>query len=149
MSSTPFRLLLARQIHTEIVRHAQLEQPNECCGLLAGTNSEDGFVKTVTKCYPLVNELASPIVYRSEAGSHFAAIKDITRYGLKEVAVYHSHPTSAPLPSRKDLAENLLGDHVLHDIHVIVSLAKDLPETRAWRLCEATYEEVFLEIFDP
>lgn len=149
MSSTSFRLLLPRQIHAEIVRHAKAELPNECCGLLAGTDSEDGFVKTVTKSYPLVNELASPIAYRSEARSIFAAHKDINRRGLTEVAVYHSHPTSAPFPSRKDLAENLMGDQVVHVVHVIVSLAMDVPEMRAWRLCEATYEEASLEISDP
>lgn len=144
MSSTPFRLLLPRQIHTEMVAHAQTEQPNECCGLLAGTNSSDGFVKTVTKCYSLINELASPTRYRSEPRSILEAYKDIDRCGLEAVGVYHSHPTSAPAPSRTDLADNYLGDGV---VHVIISLTTLPPTTRAWRLFETTCEEVDLELF--
>jgi proteasome lid subunit RPN8/RPN11 len=144
MSSTPFRLLLPRQIHTQIVQQAQTEKPNECCGLLAGTTS-DAFVKCVTIAYPLVNELARPTAYRSEPRSILAAYKDIDRRSLDVVGVYHSHPTAPPNPSGTDLANNYLGDTV---VHVIISLTTASPVLRAWRLFETSYEEVFWELCD-
>src|SRR5262245_21327595 len=79
---------------------ARDEAPLEGCGLLAGTVA--GGVGTVTARYPLVNEAASPVEYRSEPRSMLRAVRDIDRQGLEVLAVYHSHPTSAPIPSRTD-----------------------------------------------
>src|SRR5438876_9285072 len=83
-----------------VVAHARAEYPNECCGLLAGSGDR------VTKYLPVVNELASPTAYRSEPHGLFAAYKAMRAAGLDLVAIYHSHPTSAPVPSQRDLAEN-------------------------------------------
>jgi len=89
MSSTPFRLLLPRQIHIDMLDHARSELPNECCGLLAGSADLDTGTKRIERLYPLINELASPIAYRSEPRSILAASKDIDRRGLAWLAVYH------------------------------------------------------------
>jgi proteasome lid subunit RPN8/RPN11 len=51
------------------------------------------------------------------------------------LAVYHSHPTSAPIPSRTDLERNYSPDVV----NLIISLSGSEPETRAWWLSEADY----------
>jgi proteasome lid subunit RPN8/RPN11 len=127
----------------DMLRHAQAEKPNECCGLLAGKNEPDGFVKYVTHSYPLVNELARPTAYRSEPRSILAAYKDIDRRGLDVVGVYHSHPTVPPNPSNTDLANNSLGDQV---VHVIISLTTDPPTLKAWRLFETNYEAAEWEL---
>ena len=142
MSSTSFRLVLPRQIHSEMVKQARAERPNECCGLLAGKSDCDGFVKTVTKAFPLVNELARPTAYRSEPRSILAAYKEIDRLGLDLVGVYHSHPTSPPRPSQTDLAENAMGDSV---VHVIISLTSEPEVTVAWRLWATKFEEFPIE----
>lgn len=141
MSSTPIRLLLPRQIHDEIVRQALSEQPNECCGLLAG--SINGGDRIAAVCYPLVNELASPIAYQSEPRSILKAFRDIDRRGLEHVVIYHSHPTSPPIPSRTDLANNWYGDEM---IHLIVTTLTNPPTMRAWRLSTSAFAEVAIEI---
>ena len=56
--------------------------------------------------------------------------------GLELLAVYHSHPTSAPVPSARDLAGNTYGESV---VHLIIGLAGAEPEVRAWWLADATY----------
>ena len=145
MSSTSFRLVLPRQIHSEMVKQARAEQPNECCGLLAGTNDCNGFVKTVTKAFPLVNELARPTAYRSEPRSILAAYKEIDWLGLDVVGVYHSHPTAPARPSQTDLAENVMGDAV---VHVIISLASEPPVVEVWRLFESRGELAILELVE-
>jgi proteasome lid subunit RPN8/RPN11 len=124
-----------------MLRHAQAEFPNECCGLLAGQLSGVSGplpVGRVTKRYPLVNELASPTEYMS-GKSLFYAQKDMRQEGLELLAIYHSHPTSEPVPSRKDLERNYYGSEV---VHFIISLKDKEPLMRGWRLEEAEYSEV-------
>ncbi len=112
-----------------MVAHAQAELPNECCGLLAGTIDTDG-VARITRRYPLVNALASPTEYESEPHSMFAAERDRRSANLEFLAVYHSHPTSDPVPSKKDRERNYMGEV----IHFIVGLRDGTPEVRGWWL---------------
>lgn len=88
-----------RGVLDEIVTHAQVESPNECCGLLLGTPS------TVEACHRARNELASPTRYRIRPEDHFAAIRAARARGLRVVGAYHSHPASPPVPSPADLEE--------------------------------------------
>src|SRR5262245_61014059 len=134
--STPFELRLPRGVYEAMVAQALAERPNECCGLLAGTRADD--VGRVTVCYPLVNAAATPQTeYLSDARSMFDAVKDMMRRGLDVLAVYHSHPTTAPVPSKKDLARNYSEDVV----NLIVSLAGAVPEVRGWWLTDTDFRE--------
>jgi proteasome lid subunit RPN8/RPN11 len=65
-------------------------------------------------------------------------MRAIDAEGLEVVAAYHSHPTSAPVPSRKDLDRNPWDDWAAH---VIVSLARSEAEVRVWWLTEAAFTE--------
>lgn len=137
--STPFRLQLPRRLYEEMVAHAQAELPNECCGLLAGT--ADG---RVTHCYPLVNEAASPKEYLSEPKSMFAAVKDMRQQGIDILAIYHSHPTSEPVPSKTDLERNYMNGV----LNFIVSLADEAPSVRGWWLTQSEYREAHWDWVD-
>jgi len=44
-----------------------------------------------------------------------------------------------------DLADNYLGDGV---VHVIISMTTLSPTLRAWRLWDTSFEEVSFELFD-
>jgi proteasome lid subunit RPN8/RPN11 len=120
------------------------ERPLECCGLLAGVIREDG-VGEVRLRYPLLNAAASPIEFESEPKSHFSADRDIRRQGWDVLAIYHSHPTSEPIPSRKDL-ERSWSDGV---INVIVSLTTTPPTVRAWWLSTEGHSEARWTIREP
>lgn len=139
--SISFRLLLPAQLYIDMLAHAQAELPNECCGLFAGVI--EGEVGLVHKRYPLVNESASPREYLSDAESMFAAFKDWRHNQLELLAIYHSHPTSAPVPSRTDLERNAYGPEV---IDLIVGLAGSDPTVRAWRLTNRDYREAEWDI---
>jgi proteasome lid subunit RPN8/RPN11 len=141
----PFRLILPRQIHDEIVSQAQAELPNECCGLLAGrieNRAAGGAVGRVLRRFPLINAAASPREFESDAHGMFSAEKERRRCGLDFLAVYHSHPMSAPVPSRTDLERSYSPDVV----NLIVSLATELPEVRAWWLSSGSYQEAEIQI---
>jgi proteasome lid subunit RPN8/RPN11 len=141
--STPFRLQLPRAIYEEMVAHARAELPNECCGLLAGKiiigQSAQGFVE---KRYSLVNQAASPTEYLSGV-EQVHAQKDMRLLDIRELAVYHSHPTTAPIPSRKDLERNTRGTVAMH---LIISLAGTEVQMRGWWLEETAYREAEWEI---
>ena len=135
----PFRLAVPRPIYQAMLAHARAELPAECCGLLAGTI--EGEVGRVTMHLPLVNARASPTEYESEPRSLFAAHKAMRAAGTEVLAVYHSHPTTDPVPSRHDLERNYSESVV----NLIIGLRHPEPEVRGWWLTaeaarEATWE---------
>jgi proteasome lid subunit RPN8/RPN11 len=136
----PFRLVVPRALYEAMLEQARTESPNECCGLLAGTVTVEPNappLARVVERYPLANALASPVEYESDARGMFEAVRDMLRRGLDVVAVYHSHPTSPPLPSRTDLARNYSPDVV----NLIISLTTTPPTVGAWWLSESAYRE--------
>jgi proteasome lid subunit RPN8/RPN11 len=127
-----FRLVIPPQLFAEMLAHAQAEQPNECCGLLAGQ-----VVAGVGRCtlwLPLVNELASPTEFASAPASMFAAVRAMRAADVEVLAVYHSHPTSAPVPSARDRARN----YSPSVMNLIIGLTTDSPTVRGWWLTAAT-----------
>lgn len=137
MSATA-RLQIPQTIFDAMIAHARREMPNECCGLLGG----DPKTGLASQLYLLVNELRSPTRYRSEPRSMFEAVRDMRDRDIDIVAVYHSHPTSAPIPSKTDLAESYSTDVP----NLIISLQQEKPEVRAWWLTDAEYREAEFEV---
>lgn len=142
-SSTLPRLLVPRAVYTEMVSQAVAEAPLECCGFLAGPAFAEG-QGTVAARYPLVNAAASRTEYDADPKSLFAATKDIRNRGWEVLAVYHSHPTSPPVPSRTDLARAYWAGVV----HFIISLQSSQPEVRGWCLSQEDYHEAEWEILN-
>ena len=133
MLSTSAHLLLPRPLYLAMLNHAQTELPNECCGLFAGVREADAW--RVKAIHPLVNEAASPREYHS---APFQAEKACRAAGHEFLAIYHSHPTSPPIPSKTDLERNFYGTSVMH---LIIGLSEETPLVRGWWLLEASFEE--------
>jgi len=129
----PFtRLVIPELLLAEVIEHARRERPLECCGLLAG-DIADG-VGSATTRFPLRNDAASATEYESNARDMLFAFRTMRERGLELLAIYHSHPTSEPVPSRRDIERNTYGETA---VHVIVSLSAAEPVVRAWWLTEA------------
>jgi proteasome lid subunit RPN8/RPN11 len=137
-----FRLLLPARFLAEMIAQARAEFPNECCGMLAGRVQEG--VGRVQARYSLVNEAASPVEFLSNPSSMFAADRARRKEGLEFLAVYHSHPTSPPMPSRKDCERNY-GEEV---VNLIISLARTEPEVRGWWLTASGFREADWEVVE-
>jgi proteasome lid subunit RPN8/RPN11 len=123
------RLAIPGAVVRQVIAHAREALPNECCGLLAGR--VDGGAGVAADCFPIGNDAASPNAYLTNPGDLFRAFRAMRARDLDLLAVYHSHPGAAPVPSRRDLAENTYGDSI---VHVIVGFAGDEVAIRAWRL---------------
>ena len=114
-----------------MLAHARDEAPRECCGLLAGTGD------TIVRSVRARNLEASPTRYLIDPEDHFAAIRTARAQGLEVVGAYHSHPSSAPVPSPSDLAE---ADSGADFLYVIVSLVND--EVRAYRMANGNFVSI-------
>jgi [CysO sulfur-carrier protein]-S-L-cysteine hydrolase len=85
-------VVIPAEIRAELVAHAADEAPNECCGLIV---LRDGVAERYVRG---VNALASPYRYELEIDPAVWFLED---EGC-ELAVFHSHPETAPIPSRTD-----------------------------------------------
>jgi [CysO sulfur-carrier protein]-S-L-cysteine hydrolase len=138
------RLVIPDLLLAELIEHARRGVPIECCGLLAGQITNG--VGFATTRYPIENELASPTDYLTDARGMFLAFRSMRERGIELLAIYHSHPASEPVPSRRDIERNTYGETV---VHLIVSLAGTEPEVRGWWLTEAGYREAELIVPTP
>jgi [CysO sulfur-carrier protein]-S-L-cysteine hydrolase len=138
-----FSLRIPRRLFDAMTAQAAAELPNECCGLLAGVIA--GGIGTVSHWFPLPNIAKPPTTeFLSEPRAMLAADKAIRAAALDVLAVYHSHPASPPVPSRKDRERNF-SESVMN---LIISLQQGQPDVRAWWLTESDYCEGQWEVDD-
>lgn len=107
-----FRLVIPAGLFAEVVAHAQSDSPVECCGLLAG-RLEEGAGRVLHR-FALRNTAASGTEYAADVQELLAVQKVMRAAGVRELAVYHSHPTAPAVPSRRDLERNGYGEAVVH-----------------------------------
>jgi [CysO sulfur-carrier protein]-S-L-cysteine hydrolase len=136
----PFRLVIPRSVLADMLAHLRAALPAEGCGLLAGTVT-DG-VGRVALHLPLVNAMNSPTEYESDPRGMFAAHKAMRAAGVDVLAVYHSHPTSPPVPSRTDRERNY-SEFVMN---IIVGMRDEL--VRGWWLTATDMREGEWEIVE-
>jgi proteasome lid subunit RPN8/RPN11 len=127
---------LSRPLYDEMVEHARAEAPNECCGMVATSNGE------AVKVYPAVNAAASPLRYEIDGAEQYRIQMDIDDAGHDLGAIYHSHTRSKPYPSQTDI--NLA--FYPEALYVIVGLAGEEPEVRAFQIRDGRVTEAELEV---
>ena len=91
------------------------EDPNECCGVLAG---KDG---SVSHLYRITNTAQSPYRYLMDPQEFLNADRDAESKGLEFLAFYHSHTHSPAYPSQTDVRMALESGWLDID-YVLVSL---------------------------
>ncbi|MFH1283823.1 MAG: Mov34/MPN/PAD-1 family protein [bacterium] len=121
-----------------IIEHAKKDTPVEACGYLAGIEEE------IVKEYPMKNIDTSNEHYSLDTKEQFDVVKKARNEGLHILAVYHSHPDTPARPSAEDI--KLAYDPNM--VYVIVSLAGNKEEIKAFSIKKNTVEEIKLEIQD-
>jgi proteasome lid subunit RPN8/RPN11 len=128
-----------RSVYEAMVSHALDERPNECCGLLAGT---DG---VITRIYRATN-VAEPktVRYDVDSGELVRIFTDMRAQDVEHLGIYHSHPNSKAEPSMTDrkLARY---DSV---VYFIVSLRSRRPRVEAWRMRRNRPDDESAEVSD-
>ncbi len=117
--------------HTqEMFAHALEEDPNECCGILAGKNEK------VSRLYRITNTAKSPYRYLMDPQGQLNAMIDAEHNGLDFIAFYHSHTHGPAYPSATDvrLSQQLSWPGIYY---VLISLEnKSEPDMKAYLITD-------------
>jgi [CysO sulfur-carrier protein]-S-L-cysteine hydrolase len=128
---------ISRQIVDQLIAHAREEAPNECCGMIGGS---DGSAATV---YRSINAEASPLRYSLDANDQFRIMRELEENGEDLLAIYHSHTASGAYPSQTDVNLAAYPDTV----YLIVSLQRpDDPDVRGFWIRDGDIEEARLDV---
>jgi proteasome lid subunit RPN8/RPN11 len=114
-----------------MLAHARAEAPRECCGLLVG--KQDSVARSVRAR----NLEAKATRYLIDPDDHFGAIRAARAEDREVIGAYHSHPSSAAVPSPTDIAEANSGSDFLY---VIVSLVND--DVQVYRIEEGKFVSI-------
>ena len=128
---------LPRSFAQQIIDQAKAEHPNECCGLLAGSDGE------ATRIFPMTNAERSPVIYRMEPAEQLKVFNAIDDERLNLVGIYHSHTRSPAYPSSTDVSLAYYPEAV----YLIVSLADmDEPDLRGFHITDGKVTEIELQL---
>ncbi len=92
---------LKYDLYDSIVAYAKEHLPEEACGLIAGTEDENG--REIKKVYFLENKDHSDDHFTLDPMDQMKAIKDMRANGWKPLGNWHSHPVSPSRPSVEDV----------------------------------------------
>ena len=120
-----------------MVAHAHAEAPNECCGMVASRNGE------AVQVYEAVNAEHSPVKYVVDPRDQLRIQNAIDEADLQLGAIYHSHTRTEPYPSQTDIN---LARNWPDPLYVIIGVASDEPDVRAFRIVDGSVDEQPLEV---
>jgi [CysO sulfur-carrier protein]-S-L-cysteine hydrolase len=121
---------IERVLVDEMVEHCMAGRPNEACGILGVARGR------VVKVFRMTNAAASPVRYALDPREQFAAYRHLDENGWDLGGVFHSHTRTPAYPSPTDV--RLASEDVPY---VIVSLATEPPEIRAYRIQKASWTD--------
>jgi proteasome lid subunit RPN8/RPN11 len=137
-------LEIAKQYVDEMVSHALEDDPDECCGILAGPDGK------VVKLYRMTNTERSPYRYSMDPKEQISVNREMDDNGWELLAIYHSHTHSAAYPSSTDvrMATWPDGTSIWPDAHYILVSLEDHnnPPVRAFRITDGSVTEEELRV---
>jgi [CysO sulfur-carrier protein]-S-L-cysteine hydrolase len=122
-------VVIGPEVRSALAEHAEAESPNECCGLIV---LRDGAAERYVAGR---NATASPYRFELEVDPEVWFLED---EGY-ELAVFHSHLSSPPRPSRTDI-ENI----GLWEGRPYVILNARTGDLAAWRITDGRVETLEL-----
>ena len=132
-------LELPRAYHNEIVAHAREDDPDECCGILAGRDGK------VLRLYRMTNVERSPYRYSMDTKELFHTCREIEDQDWELMAIYHSHTHTEAHPSQTDVRLATFPDAY----YILVSLMdKENPAVRAFFIQDGAITEQEMRVVD-
>jgi proteasome lid subunit RPN8/RPN11 len=130
-------MIIPSSLYEDIVDHALADAPAECCGMIASRDGRAVAVHRATNIAP-----APPLAYEIDGLEQLRIQTAIEDAGLDLGAIYHSHTRSDPYPSQTDINLAFYPD----SLYIIVGVAKDEPDVRAFRIVDSRVREVALQV---
>lgn len=125
------KIIIPQTLYNQMIEHGREALPYEACGLLSGNH------QNIKSIWPLEN------VWKSDR--RFFVSKKIVKQTIQKandldeqiLAIYHTHPSTAPIPSFYDIK-----NHVDNNIKmVIVSYKTKSAITKWYQVVDYSYEE--------
>lgn len=121
------------EIRDAMVQHALEEDPNECCGILAGAG------RIVLQHYRITNTEKSPYRYSMDGRELNQVLRELDDNGWEMQVIYHSHTHSPAYPSDTDVR---LAANWPDPYYLLVSLMdKQSPDVRLYTIWDGTVAE--------
>lgn len=137
-------LVIRRDLVDEIVAHALRDHPDECCGVIAGSDGSDRPERFI----PMVNAARSPTFYEFESGDLLRLYREMDAKNETPVVIYHSHTATQAYPSRTDIS--IAAEPGAH--YVLVSTrdnqADGEHEFRSYRIVDGEVTEEPVEVVE-
>jgi len=127
---------IERRYVEQMIAQAKEEAPYEACGIIAGQEGRP------VKLYRTANAEQSTTTYRLEPEEQYRIFLEMEEKGWELWAIYHSHPAFPPYPSARDIEQAYFPE----SLYLIVSLAQEEPEIRAFKIVEGEVREEELVI---
>jgi len=123
-------------IHKEMVEHARMDFPLECCGILGGKGDD------ISQIYKMTNTDSSRVSYLMDPKEQIMVFKEMRNLGLELKAIYHSHPNHPAYPSMTDV--NLA--YYPEAVYIIISIKDNGDhEMRGFRITDKEITETILK----
>jgi len=113
------KITIRKSDFDKILNYALSQLPDEACGLIAGSEKEDGG-REIRKVYLLTNTDHTNEHFSIDPKEQLQAVRDMRAEGLKPLGNWHSHPETPARPSEED--KRLANDK--HATYLILSLQK-------------------------
>lgn len=121
------------EIRDAMVQHALEEDPNECCGILAGAGG------IALQHYRITNTEKSPYRYSMDGRELNQVLRELDDNGWEMQVIYHSHTHSPAYPSSTDVR---LAANWPDPYYLLVSLMdKQSPDVRLFTIVDETVTE--------
>lgn len=124
--------MIPQEILDEIAAHAGDSFPQEACGFIVQRSGTFSVIPVPNAAEDAEREFVM------EPQSQIDAMRNVSSSGSVLFGTYHSHPTTPPVPSDRDMRLALYPDL----IHVIVSLGGVKPEFGSWSITPEGCREV-------
>lgn len=130
-------MVIPKEVIAQIFQQAKELLPEEACGLLAGKG------QTVLKHFSMTNTCHGEHHFTFDPAEQFKAVREAKQEALELVGMYHSHSFTSAEASEEEnrliFSENIF--------HVIISLAEESQDVRAYRIFNGQIieEEVTVE----
>jgi [CysO sulfur-carrier protein]-S-L-cysteine hydrolase len=121
----------------QLLTHAQQDDSQECCGLLAGRDD------VIARVFPALNALASATAYEIAPQELFHLVRELRAANLELLGIYHSHPTGENKPSQRDIERAYYPDAA----YFIISPRADASHpVRAFSIVDGRVSELEIQI---
>ena len=128
---------LPQEYADAIIRHALEDDPNECCGILAGKDGQ------VLRLFRMTNAAHSPFRYEMDGKEMLGVLNEIDDNGWDLLSIYHSHTHSPAYPSATDVRLATWPDAC----YLLISLLdKASPDLRGFSITDENIQEQTINV---